>query len=140
MRQPVMVYVDPREDPVTVTSTGELDRVLDRLAADPRHQQAPPLVEIVSIDEHRVLDIGLAHPDLSVVCWYDNVAGEALSSVATAPAASSVAFRLGGVWTMPDRSAVPVSVARQAAREFAVTGARPTVVSWQPLPSPRSGR
>lgn len=129
-----MVYVDPREDPAFVDSPAELDLLLDCLTMDPQWQHALPLVEIVTLDEHRVLDIGVTHPELSIMCWYDHDANEALGAVGTHQATPPVAFQLGGVWTEPYHHAVPIGVARQAAREFATTGARPTAVSWQPLP------
>lgn len=132
MSQPFTVYFDPERDPGFVTNANDLDTLLDRLSLDPVYLAAPPLVEIVSADERRMLDIGIANPDHSVLIWHDDDADEVMASLGTISAAAAVAFDFGGTWTtMPRDATVPVEVARQAVREFIRTGQRPTAVDWQ---------
>lgn len=115
-----------------VSTAAELDALLDRIEADPAVSEAPPLVELVTSDESRALDIGLARPGYSVVIWHDDDADEVLSSRGAISVPSDAAFDFGGTWThIPDGSAIPVDLARQAAREFMTTGCRPTCIEWQ---------
>jgi hypothetical protein len=99
---------------------------------DPARRDAPPLVELVMADTNRTLDIGLSRPDYSVLIWHDDDADEILASTGDLNPGSDAAFDFGGTWThIADHSAIPVELARQAAREFAATGLRPTRVKWQ---------
>lgn len=123
-----------REDPVTVSTVDELDAMLDRIVAVERYRRDPVMAEVTSVDEQRVLQIGLGYPTFSVLQWYDlTVDGpEALVSEGTTDASGFGGYNYGGTWTEFDATtAVPVDVARDAVREFAETGSRPTCVSWR---------
>jgi hypothetical protein len=110
----------------------ELDELLDRVHADPAMRDAPPPVELVTADESRALDVGLARADYSVVIWHDDDADELLASTGSLEIDADAAFNFGGTWThIPDRSAIPPELARQAAREFLTTGRRPSCVERQ---------
>ena len=129
------VFFDPDADPVVVDSVADLDALLDRLAGDERRAEMPSLVEIVSDDEVRALDVGVGCSGFGVVVWHDDddAADEVLASVGTVVVGEPVFLDFGGTpTTMPRDAAIPVDVARQAAREFLVTGRRPTAVAWRP--------
>jgi hypothetical protein len=126
------VYYRRGQQPAQVSMVAELDELLDRVHADPTMRDAPPLVELVSADESRALDVGLARANYSVVIWHDDDADEVLASTGTLEIDADAAFNFGGTWThIPDRSAIPVELARLAAREFLTTGRRPSCVDWQ---------
>jgi ethanolamine utilization protein EutQ (cupin superfamily) len=132
MTNPISVYYRRGQEPARVSTVAELDELLDRLHADPAVRDAPPLVELVTADESRALDVGLARPAYSVLLWHDDDADEVLASEGTIATDDDAAFNFGGTWThIPDRSAIAVDLARRAAREFLTTGRRPTCVEWK---------
>jgi len=132
MTDTINVYYQRGQEPAQVSTVAELDELLDRLHFDPVLRDAPPLVELVTPDETRALDVGLARPDYSVLLWHDDDADEVLASKGTIGTNTDAAFNFGGTWThIPDRSAIPIELARQAAREFLTTGRRPTCVEWK---------
>lgn len=124
------VYHD-RNPAVVVNTVDGLDRLLDQIAADPRYVEFPVFVSIESADRRLVLQVGLGRPDLSALVWYDAEVDIAASK-GTVAYDQRPKFNYGGTPTdVYDHSAVPVATARQAAREFFTTEARPTCVQWQ---------
>jgi immunity protein Imm1 of predicted polymorphic toxin system len=127
----LMVWYDPDREPATTTSPEELRALLDRIQADPEYQDIPTMAQIAAPDGQRVLQIGLGRPDYSVMLWFDKISGEALVSVGLATD-DDPAFDFGGTWDeFENGSAIPVTAALNAAREFAATGAKPTAIEWR---------
>ena len=120
-----------RAEPIPIITPAALDDLLDRLAADPRFQQFPVMVSLESADGSHVLEILIGRADLSILVWH-RVFEEILTSKGTVAQPDDLAYNLGGSRTTAYRnSAVPTDTAREAARQFATTGSRPTVVDWQ---------
>ena len=130
------VYYD-REPPAVVASVEELDAVFDRIAATPRYMEFPVLVSIEDADRRYTLQIGVGRGDLSVLVWYEAEV-DVLASVGTVAYQQRPKFNFGGTPTDAyDDSAVPVEVARRAARHFFAHGTQPTGVTWkEPAYSP----
>jgi hypothetical protein len=124
------VYVE-RDDPVGVRSVAALDALLDRVAAAPRYQEFPVVVDIVAPDDRHILQIMLGRPDISLLVWH--VEGETIeASVGTVTHPQPLAFNYGGARTDAyDDTVIPLDIAREAARQFVVEGSRPTVVAWK---------
>jgi hypothetical protein len=130
----ISVYHERSTPPARVTTVAELDDLLDHIHRDPGRREAPPLVELVMDGTDRALDIGLGRTEHSVLIWHDDDADEVLTSTSTGELdpGPDAAFNFGGTWThIADGSAIPVELARHAAREFAETGRRPTCIEWQ---------
>ena len=124
------VYYD-REPPTVVTSTEELDTVLDRIAENPRYTAFPVFVSIESADRRYTLQVGVGRSDLSTLVWYEAEV-DVLASAGTVDYQQRPKFNFGGTPTDAyDDSAIPVEVARRAAREFFEHGTRPTCVTWK---------
>jgi hypothetical protein len=126
----VTVYYD-RNPPSVVSTVDELDQLLDQIAATPRYVEFPVFVSMETADRRFVLQIGLGRTDLSALVWYDADV-DIVASKGTVGYERRPRFNYGGTPTDAyDDSAVPVAAARQAAREFFTTQARPACVEWQ---------
>ena len=64
-----------REGPMAVDSPADLETVLVRIAATPRFQEFPVMVELADPSGDRTLDLGVGRP-YSVLVWSDWAAGE----------------------------------------------------------------
>src|SRR4051794_18768007 len=107
MSQPITAYYD-RAEPVTINNTDDLDRLLDRLSADPRFQDFAVMVSLESADKAHVLEILIGRPDLSILVWHE-VLVEVFASKGTLGQPLDLAYNYGGSRTTAyHRSAVPV--------------------------------
>ncbi|GAA0909302.1 Imm1 family immunity protein [Virgisporangium aurantiacum] len=126
----------------TVSTIGELDAALDE-ATNP----GMPRVVGIYPPEHLnsdaspwdeplppALQIGVGHPGRAFVLWLAPDGGIGVDGDAEPwpDGAADIAFDYGGdpVFVGADRGRVRPATARAAAREFVVTGQRPTCVDW----------
>ncbi|MCY3019679.1 MAG: Imm1 family immunity protein [Planctomycetota bacterium] len=117
------------QEPVIVDEIKTLDLLLDRLDSEASHQvDRPFMVEIMGQDGS-VLAMGLGR-GMTVVSFISAVGN--YGSVGDRGKAGTVSFFLYGHHSeFPMRSAVPSATARNAAREFFITGQRPGSVQWE---------
>lgn len=123
-------YGDAPELIEDIDSVDRLDAELDRIAHESRAGDLPYLVTLTA-PSGRSLAIGVG-ADSSVLSWSDEDAEHPyFTSRGGSTDTEPVGFSYGGEWTeFPPSAAVPVGVARQAAREFVHTGERPGSVDW----------
>ncbi|MER6989241.1 Imm1 family immunity protein [Saccharopolyspora hirsuta] len=128
----------PDELPAEITTVAELDDLLDRVVADAIEEDVPVYAEIVTADRQRILQIGLGQPDYSSLIYCDKSADLLEASKGVLPMPDDAGFDYGGTWTdAPINSAIPITTARQAARDFlANNGRRPANLEWH---EPRYG-
>jgi hypothetical protein len=119
----------PRE--ATVSTVDELDRLLDRIAAEAVRTGRPELPTLYD-DDGRSLAVGVGDR-LSLLSWTDeNTEDDVVLSAGDEESDGEVKFFYGNQFSFFPRSAlIPVEQARRAMREFLTTGARPTGVRWQ---------
>jgi hypothetical protein len=117
---------------VAVSSIAELDRLLDEISANAQRAERPELPTLFD-EEGRSLAVGLGH-ELSVLAWADDDEGSnpLLSEGDLQAEGNEVGFFYGNQYSyFPVTALIPVTVARDAMREFVTLGARPTMVRWQ---------
>lgn len=116
-----------------VASVAELDAVLDQVAADAERDDRPLYVQLVNPDHSHALDVGLGCSEYSSLTFHTlPPAPRGVEfSVGSVNAPEDAEFYLGGTPTVIEPgTAVAVSDARKAARQFVETGRRPTAVAW----------
>lgn len=109
----------------------ELEAMLDRL-----HEEActgqPKIIDLTA-DNGANLGIGLGRAD-SVLTFERSLDPPYFRSVSDDQAGVDpvAVFFYQGHWSeFPRRAVVPIGLAREAARQFALTGSRPTAVDWE---------
>ncbi|PKW13307.1 Imm1 family immunity protein [Saccharopolyspora spinosa] len=133
------VMYHPDELPAEITTVAELDDLLDRVTADAIEEDVPTYAEIVTADRLRILQIGLGQRDYSSLIYCNKPADILEASKGTLPMPDDAGFDYGGTWTdAPINSAIPITTARQAARDFLSSdGHRPANLEWH---EPQYGR
>lgn len=112
-----------------IDSKAELDRHLDELAE--RATARPFMAELIS-PEGDSLAVGLGR-EQSVMSWVSASQDPPyFASKGDPHAEGTVVFHYRGDWSeFPCWSAVPLSAARQAIRDFFTTGKLPSSVAWE---------
>lgn len=120
------------QEPVPITDPDALDAELDRVVAEVASADAPPLIALEATRGARTLLVGLRGP-LGVLNYVDLDSGEGgFVSRGANPAAETPPYVYFGSWTgFEDNAEIPAEQVRAAAREFLLTGNRPTCVQWQ---------
>lgn len=126
-----------RQPRVEVSSSVELDTVLDRIESE---EEDPTSVDIFRTGHGKngtFIQIGVGHPDHSFVVFLDaKDADPDLSATGKEPGhvppSEPIGFDFGGefVYCGNDRAMVSPKVTREAAHEFIRTGERPTSLEW----------
>ncbi len=124
-----------RGNQVSVDSAGDLDAVLDRVAAQAAADDLPYAVQIHNPDAEGSVMIGFGHPRRSFVTWLLRTPrGHAHDGyepdVPEVP--EPIAFDRYGQWCEyePAQTRVHAATARQAAHQYLITSQRPTCIQW----------
>jgi hypothetical protein len=118
------------EEPVVVSTVAELDRVLDRIAAE-ASPDAPPLVALDMPARQRSMMAGFRGP-VGVLNFMDMTADGGYASKGDTTGAPTPPYFYCDHWTGITADAeIPIDRVRAAAREFLATGERPTGIEWQ---------
>lgn len=115
----------------TVHSVEELDSVLDRVDEDARASSLPTLVDIVGPErEHLTIGLGL---DSSILLFdWSDVQRPGYRSLGDVDDDGDVHFMYGGSYTeFSTMSAIPATIAREAARLFFRDPGLPSNVEWE---------
>jgi hypothetical protein len=122
-----------RGNEVLVSTVDQLDRALDRVAAQANAEKLPYAVQVHRSEAPGSIMIGIGHPQRSFIDWlmpkghreYGYVEGVAAWS-------EPIGFDVYGEWHEhePEQVRVVPATAREAAREYVRTGQRPTCVDW----------
>ena len=130
----VIVWGRDREE--SVSTVAEMDEVLDQIAAASVSADCGQLVSIEREDADRGLVIGVGLPERSMIEWSDDSDPEA-ASFAVEPAleraSGHLRFDFFGTPTDygPAKTQITNQLARQAAREFAASGLKPSGIDWR---------
>jgi hypothetical protein len=129
-----LYYGHHTETPIDVTDEDQLARELDRIDQESRSAGEPWMVALLDT-QGRELALGVG-ADASVMTWTDESDEQSpyLISHGMSPTGGSddeLAYYYGAWSEFAPTAAVPPEVARQAARDFLLTGERPGDVDWQ---------
>jgi len=127
----IMFTVEWNQYKQQVTSTQDVDRVLDELHAD--FALGDPQLVTVEINETGdSLAIGLGR-DRSVLNYVSgNKNPPYFTTVGELELDEPIAFRFGGEWSeFPMRCSIPTPIARQAMRHFCATGKLCATIQWE---------
>lgn len=129
---------DPAGGTEKITTTAELDHVLDRVEQLRSTDGLPFLITVTQLGSgdgviEYGLQIGVGHPHRSRLLYVGPPAGGFAYNPDTPPWDSDISFDFGGIPTEddPNHTRLTPNLARQAARQYVDTGQRPTCVSWQ---------
>ena len=129
-----------RERQVFVATTTELDGTLDQAESQAVAEQLPYAVHIDQARAAGSVMIGLGDEERAFIDWLTPEGRREYAFEPHIPTeGGSIAFDVDGDWRRHDPAELRVTpmTARQAAREYARTGARPTCVEWaRPSDSP----
>jgi hypothetical protein len=118
---------------VTVSTTGELDSLLDEITAEAQRAKRPELPTLYD-ERGRSLAIGVGDR-FSLLAWTDNNSDDdALLSKGDEPVDDDheVGFFYGNQYSFfPVTALISVDLAREAMRQFITSDTRPTVIRWQ---------
>lgn len=126
----VQVIYAYEQDQITISDSGELDTILDQVAAE-APIDAPPLVALDMPDRERSMMVGLRGA-VGVLNFVDFTGPVSAASRSDSTGVPTPAYFYCDSWTgLPADTEIPIEVVRQAAREFLATGERPSCVTWQ---------
>lgn len=127
-------YDGEADEPIVIRGVGDLDALLDRMAADGLGFAVPPLAELSrqSADGWAVLYVGIdAKHDRGVITHSDRD-GSVISSNGGDQGEPVSYDYMGNLRGLPASAEIPLADVRQGVREFVIAGgARPTSVTWQ---------
>lgn len=130
---PLKLYYGHNIDaPISISDADQMTRELDRIDQESRAADEPWMVALLD-EAGRELALGVG-ADISVITWTDEDDKELpylISHGASQDGEEDLEFYYGQWSEFEPLAAVPVEVARKAAREFLQTGARPDSVDWQ---------
>lgn len=131
---PLKLYYGHNIDaPITVTDADQMARELDRIDRESRAADEPWMVALLD-EAGRELALGVG-ADTSVITWTDEANKEMPYLISRGASqilgGENLEFYYGQWSEFEPSAAVPVAVAREAAREFLRTGERPDTVAWQ---------
>jgi len=113
----------------TASSIGELDELIDRLDVRASSSGVPIMVEILH-KNGRLLAVGLGREE-SVVSFFEREMRPSYTSTVDPERDGTITFEYAGepseFWL---GMAIPIAAAREAIRQFARDGDRPTNILW----------
>nr|WP_179419492.1 Imm1 family immunity protein [Streptomyces sp. TLI_235] len=128
------------QNPVLLSTSGEVDRLIDALLTGPALHDA---AHILSRARSR---ISTEFPDHGLYVGVSRETGVGalaltapevghVASVGTPGSRSGVAYHVAGHWTeFPDDSEIPVALVREAVKEFLHSGGSvPACIEWKPF-------
>jgi hypothetical protein len=130
-----------RGNEVVVTTVAELDAVFARVEAQAAEEDLPYGVQVWNQDMQASVMLGLGHPERTFLDWLDRGGPHGSANrygvqPGTVPIEESLGFDIFGHWSErgPKRTRVTPAAAKDAAREYLHTAARPTNVEWTDEP------
>jgi Immunity protein Imm1 len=118
-----------REPPLYVSTLPEIDRALDRIAAEcpPDH----PTIVVLKVNDH-TLTLGLGGPE-SFIQVTESDDPPYIVTVGDTNAGGELTFFYQGEHhtEIPRRNLIPVLTARKVVQEFCATGQRAAITSWE---------
>jgi hypothetical protein len=130
-----------RGNEVVVTTVAELDAVFARVEAQAAEEELPYGIQVWNQDLPAAVMLGLGHPERTFLDWLDRsephgVANRYAVQSELPPIEESVGFDIFGHRSErgPKRTRVTPAAAKDAAREYLRTAARPTNVEWSDEP------
>lgn len=123
------------DEPISISTTEDMDSLLYRMASDGMSHAVPPLAEVSrhDVDGWVVAYVGIsARTGRGLITHSD--ATDSVISFNSSGIVDVVRYDyMGHLRELPASAEIPLADVRNAVHEFvAANGARPTCVSWQP--------